>query len=625
MSVEEAIRSRDELEELRGVLVERREGSQTRITVCAGTGCIASGAEAVVDAFREAIADRGLTDQVEVKSTGCHGFCEMGPLVTLQPSDYFYPQVRTRDADRILERTVLEGEPIEELFYQDPQTEELVPRESEVPFYKNQDRIILEENGHLDPTDLEDFIAIGGYGALARALMEMDPEEIVDAVIDSGLRGRGGAGFPAGLKWKAAREQPTAPKYVVCNADEGDPGAYMDRSLLEGNPHRVLEGMCIGAFAIGVSQGFVYVRHEYPLAVRNITKAIEDARKAGILGENVFGSGFSFDVKVVRGAGAFVCGEETALIASLEGRKGEPRQRPPFPAESGFQGKPTIINNVETWANVPHIVNNGAEWFASYGSEGSKGTKIFSLVGKVNNTGLVEVPMGTSVRSIVYDIGGGIPDGKAFKAVQTGGPAGGCLPEEELDLPIDFEALGSAGTIMGSGGLIVMDESTCMVDVARYFTRFLEEESCGKCYSCRKGTQRMRELLDQICEGEGTLGHIDLLQELGSTVNLASMCGLGQNAATPVLSTIRYFRDEFEAHILEHRCPAGVCSALIRYEIMKDLCDGCHACSQVCPSDSIDGDKDHIHTIDSDTCIKCGSCVEVCAKDAVIVTSGDAQ
>jgi len=605
------------------VLIGRSDSDRPCITICTGTGCVAGGAGDVVEAFRNALANQGLSRNVEIRLTGCHGFCEMGPLVTLQPSETFYPKVRPKDAKRIIEQTVLNDEPIEELLYRDPSTHEPIEHEGDIPFYRHQHRIVLAENGRIDPTNLNDFLDIGGYLALQNVLATMSPADVIDDVSRSGLRGRGGAGFPAGPKWKIASEQPAACKYVVCNGDEGDPGAYMDRSVLEGNPHRVLEGMCIGAYAIGAQQGFIYVRHEYPLAVGRISRAVRDARRAGMLGERILGTDFSFDLKVVRGAGAFVCGEETALIASIEGRKGEPRQRPPYPAVSGYMGSPTVINNVETWANVPHIINNGPDWYASIGSERSKGTKIFSLVGKVNCTGLVEVPMGTSIRSIVYDIGGGIPDQKALKAVQTGGPAGGCLPADQIDLPIDFEALREAGTIMGSGGLIVMDESTCMVDVARYFTGFLEEESCGKCYPCRKGTQRMRELLEDICEGRGTMEHLSLLDELGATVNTTSMCGLGQNAATPVLSTIRYFRDEYVAHIRDHCCPAGVCTELIRFEIMADLCDGCDACRKVCPVEAIFGEKDELHTIDPNLCIKCGTCRDVCTKDAVLVLSGD--
>ncbi len=619
------IRSVSELHEFQASLKEELQGDRTVITLCAGPGCAASGADNVAKAFRKHIEEMGLTDQVTFKCTGCHGFCALAPVVAIDPAGYCYEGVKQADVKDILERTIIGGEVIEKLLYVDPETGEPVLYEKDIPFYKHQDRILLAENRQIDPDRLEDFLAIDGYSALAKVLDEMSSEDVIQAILDSGLRGRGGAGFPTGLKWQIAHQQTAEPKYIVCNADEGDPGAFMDRGIIEGNPHRVIEGMCIGARAIGANQGFVYVRYEYPIAVQRINQAVDQAREAGLLGENILGSDFSFDLKVVMGAGAFVCGEETALIASLEGKKGEPVQRPPFPVESGYRGKPTVINNVESWTCVPHVIGKGAEWFSSIGSEGSKGTKIFSLVGKVKNTGLVEVPMGTTIRKIVYDIGGGVPNGKSFKAIQTGGPAGGCLPEDLIDLPIDFEALTKAGTIMGSGGLIVMDESTCMVDVARYFTRFLEEESCGKCYSCRKGTQRMRELLDDICEGKGTLDHLDLLEELGETVNNASMCGLGQNAANPVLSTLRYFRHEYEAHITEHRCSAGVCAALIRYFIQEELCDGCHACSKVCPVEAISGEKDLEHEIDPDVCITCGSCIEVCPTDAIIIVSGSGE
>jgi len=625
MSPVQPIRSIQELDELQAALEKQHRADHPRITLCTGPGCIATGANDVAEAFRKQIEERNLGDRVEFKCTGCHGFCAMAPVVTVDPAGYCYGGVRPGDVKDILERTILNGEIILDLTYKDPETGEPIPLEADIPFYKHQHRIILAENRQIDPTSLEDFLAIGGYKALAHILQSQTPENVIDIIKHSGLQGRGGAGFPTGVKWLRASEQPADPKYIVCNADEGDPGAFMDRGLLEGNPHRIIEGMCIGAIAIGSRQGFVYVRHEYPLAVKHITQAVEDARSAGLLGDGILGTDFSFDLKVVQGAGAFVCGEETALIASLEGHRGEPEQRPPYPVESGFKGKPTIINNVETWANVPHIINNGPEWFRSIGSEGSKGTKIFSLVGKVRNTGLVEVPMGTTIKSIVYDIGGGVPNGKEFRAIQTGGPAGGCLPAELIDMTIDFEALQHAGTIMGSGGLIVMDESTCMVDVARYFTRFLEYESCGKCYSCRKGTQRMRELLDDICDGHGTMEHLDLLEELGQMVNTASMCGLGQNAANPVLSTLRYFRNEYEDHIKELRCPAGVCTALIQYKIVTELCDGCQACVKVCPVDAIAGEKDQMHTINSDVCIKCGSCLDVCAKDAVVIISGGGE
>ncbi|MFO7769520.1 MAG: NADH-ubiquinone oxidoreductase-F iron-sulfur binding region domain-containing protein [bacterium] len=614
--------SLDVWEELREARAHPRDEERICVTLCMGPGCVASGAVAVEKAFQERLAEAGIEDEVDFRSTGCHGFCAGGPLATIDPQGVLYQGVKVSDVGRIVKQTVVEGELLEDLVYHDPASGDPVPQEEEIPFYRNQKRTLLLENRRVDPDSLDDFLGIGGYHALAHTFQWVSPQGVIDFVSRAGLRGRGGAGFPTGRKWDLARRQEGTPKYIVCNADEGDPGAYMDRGILEGNPHRVIEGMVIGAYAIGASSGFVYVRHEYPIAVKRITRAIEAAEEAGLLGEDILGSGFDFELEVVRGAGAFVCGEETALIASLEGKVGEPHQRPPFPVERGYRGRPTVINNVETWANVPHIINEGPEWYASTGSEGSKGTKIFSLVGKVRNTGLVEVPMGTTIRSLVYEVGGGMPDGRAFKAIQTGGPAGGCLPEGLIDLPIDFEALKHAGAIMGSGGLIVMDETTCMVDVARYFTRFLEEESCGKCYSCRKGTQRMRELLDDICEGRGTLDHLDLLEELGETVNLTSMCGLGQNAANPVLSTLKYFREEYEAHILEHRCPAEVCSALIRYEITADLCDGCHACVKVCPADAIRGEKDHVHFIEDETCIKCGSCLDVCAKDAVTVISG---
>ena len=619
------ITSPDELAKIRASLQETLDGDRKLITLCTGPGCVASGADEVAEAFRTHIEEMGLQNKVAFKCTGCHGFCALAPVVTIDPDGICYGGAKPHDVPKILEQTVLGGELIDRLVYTDPESGEPIPLEKDIPFYKHQDRLLLEENRRIDPESFEDFLAIGGYEALAQTLSGSDPESVIQTVLDSGLRGRGGAGFPTGRKWGLARQNPGDEKYIVCNADEGDPGAFMDRGILEGNPHRVIEGMCLGAFAIGASQGFVYVRHEYPIAVRNITRAVEQAREAGLLGENIFGSDFSFDLKVVMGAGAFVCGEETALIASLEGRTGEPKQRPPFPAEAGYRGKPTVINNVETWACVPHIVSRGADWFAAIGSEGSKGTKIFSLVGKVENTGLVEVPMGTTIRQLVFDIGGGIPNGKEFKAIQTGGPAGGCLPAEHMDLPIDFEALTEAGTIMGSGGLIVMDESTCMVDIARYFTRFLEEESCGKCYSCRKGTQRMREILDDICEGRGTMEQLALLEELGQTVNEASMCGLGQNAANPVLSTLRYFRDEYEEHITDRRCRAGVCIALIRYEIEEDLCDGCNACFKVCPSEAISGVKDELHAIDDGKCIRCGACLEVCPQTAILVVSGGGE
>ncbi|MCP2619579.1 NADH-quinone oxidoreductase subunit NuoF [Candidatus Aminicenantes bacterium AC-335-K20] len=488
-----------------------------------------------------------------------------------------------------------------------------------MPFYQKQKRLLLENNLFIDPNKIEDYIAVGGYTALSKVLTELSPEQVIEIIKKSGLRGRGGAGFPTGKKWEITKKAKIKEKYIICNADEGDPGAYMDRSLLEGNPHSVIEGMIIGAYAIGASKGYIYVRDEYPLAVKNVTRAIQQARDYGFLGKNILGSGFDFDIEIYKGAGAFVCGEETALIASIEGRRGVPRQRPPYPAQKGLFGKPTNINNVETWANVPMIINKGPEWYSKIGTNGSKGTKIFSLVGKINNTGLVEVPMGMTLREIIYEIGGGIPGGKEFKAVQTGGPSGGCIPKQLLDLPIDFESLTEAGSMMGSGGMIVMDENTCIVDVAKYFLDFLRYESCGKCLSCREGTQRMWEIVDRITKGEGKEEDLELLEELAIVVKDASMCGLGQTAPNPVLSTLRYFRHEYEAHIKEKKCPAGVCKDLIRYFILEEKCTGCLACLKVCPQEAISGELKKPHVIDQSKCIKCGACMEACRFDAIVI------
>jgi NADH:ubiquinone oxidoreductase subunit F (NADH-binding)/Pyruvate/2-oxoacid:ferredoxin oxidoreductase delta subunit len=516
-----------------------------------------------------------------------------------------------------VEETIKGGRVVEKYLYRDPVTKRRVWYENEIPFYQKQKRIVLGDNVFVDPTSLYDYLSIGGFRSFLKALEELSPENIIETVKKSGLRGRGGAGFPTGVKWEATRRSPGQPKYIICNGDEGDPGAYMDRSVLEGNPYRVIEGMMIGALAIGASEGYFYVRDEYPLAVRHVTFALEQLYQAGLLGKNILGSGFSFDLHITKGAGAFVCGEETALIASIEGKVGEPRQRPPFPAQKGLWGKPTCINNVETWANIPLIIKNGADWFSSIGTRGSKGTKIFSLVGKINNTGLVEVPMGITLREIIYDIGGGIPEGKAFKAVQTGGPSGGCLPASMLDLPIDYESLTAAGSIMGSGGMIVMDEKTCMVDVALYFLNFLRDESCGKCISCREGTQRMWEIVKDISEGKGKPGDLELLEELAIATKEASMCGLGQTAANPVLSTLRYFRHEFEAHIYEKRCPAGVCKSLIRYVVIPEKCTGCEACKRACPTGAIIGTRKDVHSILYDKCIKCGACLDACRFEAI--------
>jgi NADH-quinone oxidoreductase subunit F len=531
----------------------------------------------------------------------------------------FYQRVSPDDVPRIIAETVQKGQVLEDLLYQDPTTEQKIPAERDIPFYKKQNRLVFGQNRLIDPTRIEDYIAKGGYQALAKALFHLSPEEIIEEVKRAGLRGRGGGGFPAGRKWESCRQAHGDVKYVICNCDEGDPGAYMDRSLMEGNPHRVLEGMIIGAYAIGAGEGYVYVRHEYPLAVENVGIAIEQARKMGFLGKNILGSGFDFEVKISKGGGAFVAGESTALMASIEGYVAEPRAKHIHTVESGLWDKPTNLNNVETWANVPLIVEKGADWYSKIGTEGSKGTKIFSLVGKINNTGLIEVPMGMTLREIVYDIGGGIPGGKQFKAVQTGGPSGGCIPEKLLDLPVDFDELTKAGSMMGSGGMIVMDESTCMVDVAKYFTHFLKDESCGKCTSCRDGTLRMFEILDAITKGKGKEGDIELLEEIGWATTEASLCALGGTAANPVLSTIRYFRDEYEAHIKDKRCPAGVCPDLITYTIDAEICIACMKCKKECPTKAITGEKKVPHEIIQAKCIKCGTCKEVCPVDAVKV------
>ena len=532
------------------------------ITISSGTCGLARGSEAVVQAFKEEIKGRNLEDKVAIKMTGCHGFCQVEPNIIIQPEGIFYVKVKPEDAGKIITETVLNKKVIEPLLYTDPLTGEEFVHEKEIPFYNKQQRTVLEKNPQVDPTKITDYLVIGGYRALAKALSEMSPERIIEEVKKSGLRGRGGAGFPTGFKWDFCRRAKGDKRYIICNADEGDPGAYMDRSLLEGNPHSVLEGMLIGAYAIGADEGIIYVRNEYPLSVKNVTIALEQARECGLLGRNILGSGFDFEIRIKRGAGAFVCGEETALIASIEGRRGEPRQRPPFPAIKGLWGKPTNINNVETWANVPLIINKGADWYSSIGTERSKGTKIFSLVGKINNTGLVEVPMGISLGEIIFDIGGGIPEGKRFKAVQTGGPSGGCIPRDLLNLPVDYDKLAEVGSIMGSGGMVVMDEDTCMVDVAKYFLNFLQDESCGKCLSCREGIRRMLEIVADITEGRGKIGDLELLEELAQVVKDTSQCGLGQTAPNPVLSTLRCFRDEYEAHIKQRKCPAGVCREL---------------------------------------------------------------
>ncbi len=580
--------------------------------VCAGTGCVANHSYEIKEELGKEINRHGLQKEVRVITTGCNGFCERGPIVVVQPDGIFYQRLTKKDVPYLVEEHLLKGRPVKKLMYIPSPEEPPVPKMMDIGFFRHQRLIVLKNRGRIDPENIEEYIGFDGYQALEKALTKMTPEKIIAEIKASGLRGRGGAGFPTGLKWELCRKTRSAMKYIVCNGDEGDPGAFMDRSVLEADPHAVIEGMVIGARAIGAHKGFIYVRKEYPLAVKRVKIALAQAEEYGLLGENILGSGFDFSIDVVQGAGAFVCGEETALLASIEGKVGRPRPRPPYPTESGLWDKPTNINNVETWANVPTIILRGAKWFSSIGTKGSKGTKIFSLVGKINNTGLVEVPMGITLREIINDVGGGIPGGKEFKAVQTGGPSGGCIPKSLLDLPIDYESLTKAGSMMGSGGMIVMDEDTCMVDIARYFLNFTQEESCGKCPSCRLGTKHMVQILNRITEGKGEEGDIEFLEDIGKNVKLASLCGLGQTAANPVLTTIKYFRDEYLAHIKEKRCPALVCKSLISYVIDAELCSGCTVCAKNCPSDAITGEPKEIYTIDQKKCTKCGICLTVC-------------
>jgi len=613
------LRNISDLKALQEALDTNRKTYQATITVCGGTGCQASRSPAVIDAVEEELAKQGLKDSVLVRITGCHGFCEQGPLAVLEPGNIFYCHVSPEDAGEIVSKTVCNGEVIERLLYVDPVSGKKIQTEAEIPFYLAQDRHLLAQNKLLNPCSIEDYIAIGGYSSLAKTLTSIAPEEVIREIKASGLRGRGGGGFPTGRKWTECQEAPGDEKYVICNADEGDPGAYMDRCVLEGNPHLVLEGMMIGAWAIGARQGYVYVRNEYPLAVKHVRRAVEQAREYGLLGENILGSSFAFDVEVARGGGAFVCGESTALMASLEGKVGEPRPKDVHTVIDGLWHKPTILNNVETWANVPSIIKNGSAWFAARGSNGSKGTKILALTGSIKNTGLVEVVMGTPLNTVVFDIGGGAANGKPIKAIQTGGPSGGCLPLEKFDLPVDFDALAEAGSMIGSGGIVVMDEGTCMVDVAKFFLTFLQDESCGKCVPCRLGIDRMLEIITDITEGRGKPEQIDLLEDLAYTVNETALCGLGKTAANPVLSTLRYFREEYEAHINQNQCPAGVCQALISYMINPDKCTGCGICMRACPHSAIQGEKKQVPFLDQQLCQKCGICRSECSFEAIQV------
>jgi len=619
------LNSPEELDKFRQDILSKRDPNTPCISICAGAGCLATGASDVISAFKAEIEKLGLQADVNTKETGCPGFCERGPVVVIYPEEICYLQVTPEDVTEIVYQTIKAKKIVERLVYVDPTTGEKATHESDIPFYKNQERNIIGSNINIDPKTIDDYLALGGYSALAKVLSQMTDEEVLEEVKKSNLRGRGGGGFPAGRKWEGSRNAPEETKYVIVNADEGDPGAFMDRALLEGNPHSILEGLIIGGYAIGSHEGYIYVRQEYPLAVENINIAIQQAEAYGFLGKNILGSGFDFKVIVHQGAGAFVCGESTALMTALEGRVGEPRPKYIRSNVKGLWEKPSVLNNVETWANVPLIINKGADWFTQFGTEGSKGTKIFSLVGKITNTGLVEVPMGITLKDIIYKIGGGIPGGKAFKAVQTGGPSGGCLPGELLDLEVGFDELTKAGSMMGSGGMIVMDEDTCMVDVARYFINFLTDESCGKCVPCREGLRQMHRILTNITEGKGKEGDIALLEELSEVAKEASLCALGTSAPNPFLSTLRYFRDEYEAHIKEKRCPALSCKELIAYHIDPDKCTACMICARKCPAEANDRCKKKIHIIDQDKCTNCGTCFEVCPSrfGAVIKISGE--
>lgn len=590
---------------------------QTHVLVCAGAGCISSSCREVEQALIDELKKHHLDETVKVVETGCIGSCDLGPVLVIYPERIFYQKVRPQDVKAIVEEHLIEGQPVARLFYQDATTGKTLAKYDDIAFFNKQVRIALRNVGLINPSNIEEYVARDGYGALAKVLTEMTPETVIEQIKKSGLRGRGGAGFSTGLKWEFTKKAQGDLKYVVCNGDEGDPGAFMDRSILEGDPHSVLEAMAIAGYAVGSSQGYVYVRAEYPLAVERLSLAIDQARRMGFLGKNIYNTGFAFDVEIRVGAGAFVCGEETALIASIEGKRGEPNPKPPFPAVKGVWGKPTLINNVETYANIPPIILKGSEWFAQIGTEKSKGTKVFAIAGKITNTGLVEVPMGMTLREVIFDLGGGIPGGKRFKAAQTGGPSGGCLTTDHLDLPMDYESLTAAGSMMGSGGLIVMDEDTCMVDVARFFLEFTQDESCGKCTPCRIGTKRMLDILVRITEGKGVPDDLETLETLAKTIKISALCGLGQSAPNPVLSTLKHFRDEYEAHIYHKSCPAGVCQSLLRYQVKSNVCKGCGLCAKNCPVNAISGKPKNPYVIIQNTCVKCGLCMQKCPFNAI--------
>ena len=591
---------------------------RSHVLVCGGTGCTSSGSQQIIETLKAELEKNGLSNEVSVVQTGCHGLCALGPIMIVYPDAAFYSMVKVEDIPEIVEEHLLKGRVVTRLLYKETVTSNGIRALSDTDFYRKQHRIALRNCGVINPEIIEEYIGTGGYQALGKALTKMTPDDVIQCLLDSGLRGRGGGGFPTGLKWKLAKGNDADQKYVCCNADEGDPGAFMDRSILEGDPHAVLEAMAIAGYAIGASQGYIYVRAEYPIAVQRLRIAIEQAREMELLGKDIFGTGFDVDIDLRLGAGAFVCGEETALMTSIEGNRGEPRPRPPFPAQKGLFGKPTILNNVETYANIPQIILNGPDWFASMGTEKSKGTKVFALGGKIHNTGLVEIPMGTTLREVIEEIGGGIPNGKKFKAAQTGGPSGGCIPAEHFDIPIDYDNLISIGSMMGSGGLIVMDEDSCMVDIAKFFLEFTVDESCGKCTPCRIGTRRMLEILDKITEGNATMEDLDKLEELAAYIKDNALCGLGQTAPNPVLSTLRYFRDEYVAHIIDKKCPAGVCKALLRFEVVADKCRGCTVCARNCPTGAISGSVKQPHSIDQSKCVKCGVCMDVCKFKAIV-------